>query len=180
MADINYTAQRGRNRDLCNALMGKQDKEVIRVCRDLPEGPLRRIGANNDTVLHMAAHSEQSDLVLELLKLLPGNRSHGLVDIKNNAGDTILHEVATSDNMIGVGEKVLKRDEGLLFVQNDSGEMPIFCAARYGQIVMFMFLADKMELKKRSSEDGKRHLQRNDGTTVLHISIVTECFGKFL
>ncbi|KAJ9679556.1 hypothetical protein PVL29_021467 [Vitis rotundifolia] len=166
MANISNTAQREHNRDLCNALMGKQDKKVIQVCQALPEGPLQRVCANNDTVLHMAARSEQSDLVPELLELLPGDRSHRLVDIKNNAGDTILHEVATSDNMIG----------GLLFEKNYSGEMPIFCAARYGQILMFIFLADKMKLKKRSSEEGKPHLQRNDRTTVLHISIVTECF----
>ena len=44
---------------------------------------------------------------------------------------------------------------------------------------MFKFLADKMVLENLSPEESKAHLRRNDGTTVLHISIATECFSEF-
>lgn len=77
--------------------------------------------------------------------------------------------------MTGVAEEMLKRGlelQQLLIARNDLGETPIFCAARYGQTEMFKFLAREMKL----TEDGKQYLQRTDRTTVLHISIFTECF----
>ncbi|XP_034681907.1 uncharacterized protein LOC117911615 isoform X1 [Vitis riparia] len=78
--------------------------------------------------------------------------------------------------MKDVAEEMLKRDPELLIARNDLGETPIFCAARYGQTEMFKFLAGEMKLTERNPEDGKQYLQRNDRTTVLHISIFTECF----
>ena len=74
---------------------------------------------------------------------------------------------------------LLKRNADLLTKPNKLGEKPIFWAARYGQSQMFQFLADKMELEKPSPEEIKYYLQRNDGTTVLHVSIAAECFGEF-
>lgn len=124
----------------------------------------------------MAAHAAQSDVVLDLLNMLPKDLNRPLADIKNNDGNTILHEAATSHGMIDVTEELLRRDAGLLIACNNLGEKPIFCAARYGQTSMFDFLAWKMGLGQQSPEDCKAHLQRNDGTTVLHISIATECF----
>ncbi|KAL6312406.1 hypothetical protein AAG906_015120 [Vitis piasezkii] len=135
-----------------------------------------KISIYNDTVLHMATHSKQKDLVLKLLNMLPADRQ--LSDIKNNDGNTILHEIATSDAMKDVAEELLTRDSDLLIASNDSGETPIFCAARYGQTEMFKFLAGKMGLTKEGPEDYKPYLRRKDGTTVLHISIATECFGE--
>ena len=75
--------------------------------------------------------------------------------------------------------ELLRRDHNLLISRNELGEKPIFCAARFGRTRMFLFLGNEMELKKISPEDSKAHLQRNDGTTVLHVSIATECFGEF-
>ncbi|XP_034698727.1 uncharacterized protein LOC117924244 isoform X2 [Vitis riparia] len=142
----------------------------------LPEGPLQRITNHNDTVLHLAAHSKQKDLVLDLLKKLPKDRNHKLSDIINTDGNTILHEVATSDAMKGAAEELLTRDSDLLIASNGSGETPIFCAARYGQTEMFEFLAAKLGLTKEGPEDYKIYLRRKDRTTVLHISIASECF----
>ena len=117
--------------------------------------------------------------IRDLLEMLPKDCNHELADTKNNAGSNILHEVAASDTMINVAEEMLKRDPELLIAPNDLEETPIFCAARYGQTEMFKFLAEEMKLTKRNPEDGKQYLQRNDRTTVLHISIFTECFGEF-
>ena len=127
----------------------------------------------------MAACSKQKDLVLDLLKTLdPGSNLQKLSDVKNKDGYTVLHEVAASDAMKDAAEELLKRDVDLLTASNELGEKPIFCAARYGQFQMFKFLANKMELEDLSQEESKSHLRRNDGTTVLHISIVAECFGE--
>ena len=46
----------------------------------------------------------------------------------------------------------------MLIVCNDLGVKPIFYVARYGQISMFEFLANKMGLERQSIEDSKAHL----------------------
>ena len=81
--------------------------------------------------------------------------------------------------MKDVARKLLRRDSNLPISPNNLGEKPIFCAARFGQNQMFHFLAKEMELEKLSPEESKAHLQRNDGTTIPHVSIATECFGEF-
>ncbi|KAL6333867.1 hypothetical protein AAG906_031166 [Vitis piasezkii] len=160
MAD-NHDIRQESIADLYKALMKKDYENVAKVCHKLPEGPLQRISLHNDTVLHVAAHAAQSDVVLDLLNMLPKDLNP-----------------ATSHGMIDVTEELLRRDAGLLIACNNLGEKPIFCAARYGQTSMFDFLAWKMGLGQQSPEDCKAHLQRNDGTTVLHISIATECFRE--
>lgn len=164
--------------NLYNALLAKKYSEVIRLCRAHPEDVLQKISIYNDTVLHMAAHSKQKDLLLDLLKILPADGGRRLSDIKNKDGNTVLHEVATSYAMKDGAEELLNRDPMLLTTGNDLGEKPIFCAARYGEIEMFEFLAVEMKLTDLPEEEIKAHLQRDDGTTVLHISISAECFGE--
>ena len=61
-------------------------------------------------------------------------------DIKNNDGNTILHEVATGDAMKDAADELLKRNADLLTASNELGEKPIFCAA-HGQTQMFEFLS---------------------------------------
>ena len=127
----------------------------------------------------MAARSKQKDLVLDLLKTLyPDSNLQKLLDVKNKDIYTVLHEVAASDAMKDATEELLKRDVDLLTASNELGEKTIFCATRYGQFQMFKFLANKMELEDLSQEESKSHLRRNDGTTVLHISIAAKCFGE--
>ena len=97
------------------------------------------------------------------------------MDDKNdkNFSNRLCHTM--KDVAVEVVGKYKDRDPELLIARNDSGETPIFCAARYGQTEMFEFLAKEM---KQKEQDGKHHLQRDDKTTVLHISITTECFGE--
>ena len=164
---------------LRTAMMEKDYREVRRLCGEVSEDLLQINSIYDDTVLHMAAHSKQNDLVLYLLNMIPEDHNHQLSNIKNTDGNTILHEVAADDAMKDAAEELLKRDADLLTASNELGEKPIFCAARYGQSQMFVFLAKKMGLENQSPEESKPHLRRNDGTTVLHVSMATECFGEF-
>ena len=178
MADTNLTEQKGRIDEWYKALKEK-NKYVAQVLgNNLPEHPLEKISNIYDnTFLHMAIRFKEKDLVYELLKLAKEDNRTVLSNEKNNEGNTVLHEVATSDTMIYVAEKMLEIDQQLLFERNNLGETPIFCAARYGQIEMFWFLAE--QLKQRASpEVAESCLQRTDRTTVLHISIFSECFGE--
>ncbi|KAJ9705701.1 hypothetical protein PVL29_003669 [Vitis rotundifolia] len=176
MADTNSTDQQELQAQLFFHLISKDDKKVTQLCSSHREGPLQRISVYNDTVLHMASRFKRRKLVRDLLEMLPKDCNHELAATENNAGSNILHEVAASDTMKDVAEEMLKRDPELLIARNELGETPIFCAARYGQTEMFKFLAGEMKLTERNPEDGKHYLQRNDRTTVLHISIFTECF----
>ena len=195
------TKRRDRIAELYQALK-KKKKYVARVCGDQPpENPLQSFSNScNSTFLHMAIRFKQKDLVNELLGMLSEQIHPPLWNIKNKEGNNILHELACSDSMKNLAEKVLKiceyKDQKLLTARNEFGETPIFCAARHGQTEMFKFLAEKMKLKvvsveavmsppeemklKESQEllNSQHHLQRDDKTTVLHISITTECFRE--
>ena len=160
-------------------MMKKDYKEVRRLCRKVPEWALQRISIYDDTVLHMAAHSKQNDLLLDLLKMMPENLNHKLSDIRNTDGNTIQHEVAISIAMVSAARELLRRDPELTIAANNLGETPIFYAACYGLIQMYQILVVQMELKKLSVEESKPHVLRNNGTTILHISIAAERFGEF-
>ena len=75
-------------------------------------------------------------------------------------------------------ERYNGKDQELLIARNELGETPIFCAARHGQTEMFQFLAEEMKLTADGPENLKPYFRRGDGTTVLHISIFTECFSE--
>ena len=181
MADTNLTDQERRIRiaELYKALTEKNEYVARVLGRDPPEHPVQEISdIYNNTFLHMAIRFKEKDLVNKLLEELAKEDNRTVLsNKKNNEGNTILHEVATSDTMQDVAEKMLKIDPQLLIARNKLGETPIFCAARYGQFEMFWFLA--VQLKQTvSPEVAESCLQRTDGTTVLHISIFSECFGE--
>ena len=178
------TKRKDRIAELYQALK-KKNKYLSQINLDQPlEDPLQTISNIYDnTFLHLAIRFKQKDMVEELLmKLLPKEGNPPLWNIKNKEGNTILHELACSDSMKNLAQEALKicmdKDSELLTARNELGETPIFCAARHGQTEMFQFLAEEMNLNKRSEDEVKHHLQRRDNTTVLHISITTECFGE--
>ncbi|KAL6332618.1 hypothetical protein AAG906_009938 [Vitis piasezkii] len=150
MAGTNSTDQQELQAELFHKLIDKS--------------ALQKISIYNDTVLHMASRLKEKNLVGDLLDLLPEDYKHQLAAKENNVGSSILHEVAASDTMKDEATKMVKRDPELLLAHNKLGETPFF------------FLAGEMKLDERSPEDGKQYLRRNDKTTVLHISVVIECF----
>ncbi|KAA8526406.1 hypothetical protein F0562_008391 [Nyssa sinensis] len=86
---------------------------VMELCGKAEEGPLHKITIQKDTVLHMAVHTEQADLVLELVKALPENED-SIIGAVNDGGNTILHEVAISDKLVGAAEEMLRKAPELL------------------------------------------------------------------
>lgn len=58
------------NKKLYHALMKQENNEVLRLWRGLESGPLHILTVHDDTVLHVAAYSKQTDLVLRLLEEL--------------------------------------------------------------------------------------------------------------
>uniref|UniRef100_A0A5B7ALN6 PGG domain-containing protein n=1 Tax=Davidia involucrata TaxID=16924 RepID=A0A5B7ALN6_DAVIN len=167
------------NKELYAALMSGDERKVIELCRQIPEGPLHILTIHNDTVLHMATYSKQKELVLNLLKEVPENQSDKLTH-QNEIGNTILQEAATSNRIVPAAEEMLRRAPELLSMRNRNGETALFRAARFGKNDMFRFLDDQVNKILGSDHgreaDRKAFYHRNDNTTILHISILNEYF----
>ncbi|RVX08055.1 hypothetical protein CK203_014688 [Vitis vinifera] len=149
------------NGALYRALMKKKPKDVLAASK--------------------AFQMTKRDLALELLQLLPPSLNQRLANTKNDVDNTILHEVATYNAMTYVATEILNRAPELLTARNILGETPLFRAVRYGKDEMFKLLAEKLDrMDFETEEDCKACLRRNDGTTILHISVFTENFDMAL
>ncbi|XP_028068432.1 ankyrin repeat-containing protein At5g02620-like isoform X2 [Camellia sinensis] len=169
------------NRDLYSALMRGDGNKVIEHCKKIPQGPLHSLTIHNDTVLHMATYSKQKQLVLQLLQLLPDKDSNEDIMAENDIGNTILHEAATSNRIVLAAKEMLGKAPELLRKKNRRGETALFRAARYGKMEMFKFLDDEVNRvceneRIEKTERCREFYQRDDNTTILHISILTEHF----
>ncbi|GAY38360.1 hypothetical protein CUMW_036090 [Citrus unshiu] len=165
------------NSKIYNALMIKQDEQkVIELCRKVPDHALYVFTIHDDTVLHMATYTKKSDLVIKLLDELP-DQSLDKMTRQNKAGNTILHETATSNHALPVADKVLRKAPGLLGMRNNNGETALLRAARYGKVDIFNFLAGKISGYDHATR--LPFLHRNDKTNVLHIAILSLHFVKY-
>ncbi|KAA8520147.1 hypothetical protein F0562_014403 [Nyssa sinensis] len=168
---------------LYDALMKGEENMVIELCRPIPGCPLHIASIHDDTVLHMATYSKRENLVDNLLKQLPENVPNDEMMRQNDIGNTILHEAATSNLFVPAAQQMLGRAPALLSMRNHNGEIATFRAARYGKNGMFWFLdgqVDNIPGWKGRDVYRKVFYQRTDGTTVLHISLLTEHFGLAL
>ncbi|KAL7213604.1 hypothetical protein ACSBR2_016184 [Camellia fascicularis] len=169
------------NRDLYSALMRGDENKVIEHCKKIRQGPLHILTIHNDTVLHMATYSKQKQLVLQLLQLLPDKDSNEDIMAENDIGNTILHEAATCNKIVLAAKEMLRKNPELLRNKNKRGETALFRSARYGKMEMFKFLDDEVNRvcenqRIEKTERCREFYQRDDNTTILHISILTEHF----
>lgn len=172
--------ERELNARLFHALMENDKDVVIELCRQesTSDGPLHVTSIHKDTVLHLACYSKQPHLAEELVQLLPNNPNLRLTKLKNDVGNTVLHEAATSNSLTQVATVMIAKQRKLLTKRNILGETPLFRAVRFGKIKMFKLLAH--EVDKDNQEVRKEQLQSKDGTSILHIAVITEHFGEFL
>ena len=161
------------NADLYKALQSEDTRTVEQLCEEVEERGLHILTIHDDTVLQVASYAKKHDLVLKLLEELPDRHLDKLTR-QNHIGNTILHEAAISNDSIDVAKKVLQKAPGLLCMRNQLGETALFRSVRYGNQVLFNFLA-----KKIADYDGnqKFFLQRKDKTTILHLAILAQHFG---
>ncbi|KAL6321462.1 hypothetical protein AAG906_018398 [Vitis piasezkii] len=171
--------ERELNARLFHALMENDKDVVIELCRQesTSDGPLHVTSIHKDTVLHLACYSKQPHLAEELVQLLPNNPNLRLTKLKNDVGNTVLHEAATSNSMTQVATVMIAKQRKLLTKRNILGETPLFRAVRFGKIKMFKLLAH--EVDKDNREVSKEQLQSKDGTSILHIAVITEHFGEY-
>ncbi|CAL5419278.1 unnamed protein product [Camellia sinensis] len=152
------------NRDLYSALMRGDGNKVIEHCRKIPHGPLHILTIHNDTALHMATYSKQKQLVLELLQLLP-DKDRKMIMAENDIGNTILHEAATGNRIVLAAKEMLRKTPKLLRKKSKRGERDCSFPSR-----------PVRENGDVQTEGCREFYQRDDNTTILHISILTEHF----
>ncbi|KAL7244286.1 hypothetical protein ACSBR1_016511 [Camellia fascicularis] len=110
-----------KNRELYRALLSGNENRVIELCKQVQKGPLHELTIHHDTVLHMATYAKQAELVLSLLREVLETENHMLA-AKNDVGNTILHDAATSNKLIPAAREMLRRVPALLHERNRSGE----------------------------------------------------------
>ncbi|GMP67143.1 hypothetical protein CsSME_00027232 [Camellia sinensis var. sinensis] len=167
------------SKEIYVALMREEADKVLELCKEFQDGPLHVITIHKDTVLHMATYSKQTDLVLELLKMVSANHLHKMTH-QNGVGNTILHEAATSDKLLPAAREMLRMAPRLLDVCNCFNETALYRAARFGKLDMFKLLDHEVNQIGRTVRDveaySKAFYQKKDNDTILHTSIVMEEF----
>lgn len=135
-----------------------------------------------NTAIHIVTRSDSPQLLQELLQMLPEQERWQALRKGNCVNNTLLHEIifCTTLEMAGVVfkfEKELQSEEtqgSLVEVTNDSGETPLFRAAKLGKLKMLKYMA------KHVVGDIQRHFVRFDKCSILHASILGQFFGRSL
>ncbi|KAL4628260.1 hypothetical protein ACB092_05G224500 [Castanea dentata] len=133
-----------------------------------------------DTAFHIAAYSEEKELLQHLVKLLPASSSlFEALNKKNTHGNNTFHEVAATDRvetaefLVNKLQEVYGPDEGkledLLMAENKLGETPIYRAVAHGQTEMAKYLATQVG-------DLSTHFRRKDKMSILHIAVIGQHF----
>ncbi|GMP65508.1 hypothetical protein CsSME_00026259 [Camellia sinensis var. sinensis] len=91
-----------------------------------------------------------------------GNRGIAILRMRNKWGNTVLHEAVRNHNL-RVAEFLIKVDPGLACFENNTGESPLYLAARDGMLT----IVKRILMAACSSAYGG-----SDGQTALHATIV--------
>ncbi|XP_022716167.1 uncharacterized protein LOC111275235 [Durio zibethinus] len=152
-----------------------------------PEALFNQITACRDTIFHIAAYKESEEVLQALVKMVPQSKKRELLKMKNLYGNTILHEVATTNKIKAADllirellfsdgplnrENDIREREEILADRNKLGETPLFRAAEYGKKMMVMYLAKEIE----QVGNLQNHYKRDDGVSILHIAVIGQHF----
>ncbi|RYR22528.1 hypothetical protein Ahy_B03g067836 [Arachis hypogaea] len=158
----------------------REFKKIFEVDRMRLLDPLDLFG---NTAIHIATHSDNPNLLQELLEMLPRQERWRAMRMGNCVNNTLLHEIifCTTVDMAGVVfklEKELQEEvesyDPLVEVRNDSGESPLFRAAKLGKLKMLKYMANHVVGDIRS------HFVRFDRCSILHACILGQFFGRYL
>ncbi|XP_026399185.1 ankyrin repeat-containing protein At5g02620-like isoform X2 [Papaver somniferum] len=139
---------------------------------------------SGDTILHMCALCCQTDIMNQLLRIMPAAKR--LLSVPNRKGNTVLHEAART-GIVEMAMLILKKevdgggDQVLISVSNLNGETPIYWAAMYGHKDMLLFLNITATSRRITSKFTSPSMvgpltMRTDGSTILHAAVLAEFY----
>ncbi|KAM3701375.1 hypothetical protein ACJW30_05G166900 [Castanea mollissima] len=166
------------------ALRGDWD-DMKRFFDNNPEHLLAPLTIDKDTAFHIAAYSEEKELLQHLVQLLPASFSlFEALNKKNKHGNNTFHELASTDEVetaeflvkklraaSGADEIRGSRLKELLEERTQLGETPLYRAAAFGQTKMAKFLA-----KQIGDSNLRYHFHRDDQVSILHIAVIGQHF----
>ncbi|XXG52120.1 hypothetical protein AAC387_Pa03g0517 [Persea americana] len=130
------------------------------------------ITSSKETVLHIAISDNRSDMAKRLVGIVgDGNM---IKQMSNDQGNNPLH-LAASLGQADMCMLMVDRDLELIMSRNMDGETPLFLAALHGRKEAFYTLHYKWSSNKGQHEDFS-HCKRNDGNSILHVTILGEYF----
>ncbi|GLU15510.1 hypothetical protein SLE2022_319910 [Rubroshorea leprosula] len=131
-----------------------------------------------DTVFHVAAYMGNINLFRDLFEKVEMPKKCEVFTKKNSHGNTVLHEVVTSNNFKAVKFLVEIAQEGrarMLMERNNLGETALYRAAAFGNKATVEYLVNEVELQKGNLKDD-HFTRKSDGLSILHIAIMNEKF----
>ncbi|MCL7032507.1 hypothetical protein MKW94_012987 [Papaver nudicaule] len=137
-----------------------------------------------DTILHLCAQCRRTDVMRQLLRVMPG--AEALLLVTNRKGNTVLHEAART-GIVEMAKLILEKesdgggDPKLISVPNLNGETPIYWAAMYGHKDMLLFLNTTATSREITSTSASTSMvgpltMRTDGSTILHAAVLAQAY----
>ncbi|XP_077233421.1 uncharacterized protein LOC143875702 isoform X2 [Tasmannia lanceolata] len=149
-----------------DAMKGKWE-DVIKCYEKNPKAQGAKITRWDDTVLHLAVSSGNTNIVKRLVNFVANPET---LRIGDHRGNTPLHFAATL-GMVEMCDCLLAKDQMLITARNKAKETPLFLAALQGKKEAFLALH-----KKCHDPHDKSLCRRDDGDTILHCTISGEYF----
>ena len=164
MAEV---AQENLMEKLFKDVMKSNWKEVTETYKNAPEVQEAKITISEDTALHLAVSDGKTEEALQLIDIVNSKT----LEIKNEGGNTPLHLAAALGDS-EVCEQIFSKNSKVTTVRNKKGETPIFLAALHGKKTTFALL--------HSLDQDLKHMRRDDGDTILHVTIAGEYLSKYI
>lgn len=130
--------------------------------------------AEINRAMHVAISDGKTEVVDELLKNIDDD---AIREMTNEAGENLLH-LAASLGLTKMCNLLLSKDPKLIETRNTDGETPLFLAAMHGEKDTFYSLHPKCPITGLDTKYITRHCRKNDGNTILHVSIQGEHLGN--
>ncbi|KAL7216953.1 hypothetical protein ACSBR1_028810 [Camellia fascicularis] len=147
-------------------------KNIVAEIYNRQQSLLAQPNLDGDTPLHVAARADRISIVGFLIEEMlsssyrdivnRGNRGIEILRMRNKWGNTVLHEAVRNHNL-RVAEFLIKVDPGLACFENNTGESPLYLAARDGMLT----IVKRILMAACSLAYGG-----SDGQTALHATIV--------
>ncbi|KAI8007481.1 Protein ACCELERATED CELL DEATH 6 [Camellia lanceoleosa] len=120
-------------------------KNIVAEIYNRQQSLLAQPNLDGDTPLHVAARADRISIVGFLIEEMlsssyrdivnRGNRGIEILRMRNKWGNTVLHEAVRNHNL-RVTEFLIKVDPGLACFENNTGESPLYLAARDGMLTI--------------------------------------------
>ncbi|XP_021681846.2 uncharacterized protein LOC110665867 isoform X1 [Hevea brasiliensis] len=162
--------------ELFEYAMNGQWSKIVEAYQNNPRNQTTKITDSEDTALHIAVETGQTEIVSQLVETIRENAST-VLGLKNKRGNTALHIAAEIGN-VKVCDCMASKSAQLISDRNEEGRTPLFLAVSRGKMEAFICLQEFS--KGIVGFNTAFRIRDNDGNTILHSAIIGENFDLAL